>query len=33
MTEIPGVRILLRPTTCDDLPDLLRLWNDGRLMR
>ena len=32
MTDIPGVRILLRPTTCDDLPDLLRLWNDGRLM-
>jgi RimJ/RimL family protein N-acetyltransferase len=33
MTEIHGERILLRPTTADDLPDLLRLWNDGRLMR
>lgn len=23
----------IRPTTADDLPDLGRLWNDGRVMR
>jgi RimJ/RimL family protein N-acetyltransferase len=33
MNEIHGERILLRPTTSADLPDLLRLWNDGRVMR
>ena len=33
MTEIHGERINLRPTTAADLPDLLRLWNDGRVMR
>jgi len=33
MNKIPGNCILLRPTTSADLPDLLRLWNDGRVMR
>jgi RimJ/RimL family protein N-acetyltransferase len=30
--DIPGKRIILRSTTANDLPDLLRLWNDGRIM-
>lgn len=33
MHEISGVRTILRSTTPADLPDLLRLWNDGRVMR
>ena len=33
MTEISGARANLRSTTPADLPDLLRLWNDGRVMR
>ena len=32
MTEIHGERIILRPTTADDLPNLLRLWNNSRVM-
>jgi RimJ/RimL family protein N-acetyltransferase len=30
---IQGERILIRPTNQADLPDLIRLWNDGRVMR
>ena len=33
MTEISSARANLRSTTPADLPDLLRLWNDGRVMR
>jgi RimJ/RimL family protein N-acetyltransferase len=33
MKKILGERIILRSTTPDDLSDLLRLWNDGRVMR
>jgi RimJ/RimL family protein N-acetyltransferase len=33
MTAIRGARLLLRLTTSADLPDLLRLWNDGHVMR
>lgn len=33
MTEFHGVRAILRSTTPADLPDILRLWNDGRVMR
>lgn len=33
MIEIHGTRAILRSTTPADLPDLLRLWNDGRVMR
>jgi RimJ/RimL family protein N-acetyltransferase len=31
--EIRGERIKLRGTTEDDLPDLMALWNDGRVMK
>ena len=33
MKAIHGTRVTLSPTTPADLPDLLRLWNDGRVMR
>jgi len=33
VNEIRSVRAILRSTTLADLPDLLRLWNDGRVMR
>ncbi len=31
--RIRGERIALRPTSVADLPDLLVLWNDGRVMK
>jgi len=31
--RIPGEQIVLHPTREEDLPDLLSLWNDGRVMR
>jgi RimJ/RimL family protein N-acetyltransferase len=31
--DIQGDQVTLRPTSSTDLPDLQRLWNDGRVMR
>ena len=33
MTDSHGERAILRATTPADLPNLLRLWNNGRVMR
>jgi RimJ/RimL family protein N-acetyltransferase len=32
-TKISGERVTLRRTAESDLPDLMRLWNDGRVMK
>ncbi len=31
--ELRGERVIIRTTTRDDLPALMELWNDGRVMR
>lgn len=33
MSALRGERAIFRPTASGHLPALLRLWNDGRLMR
>lgn len=33
MNAIQNGRVVLRPTTKSDLADLIRLWNDGRVMK
>jgi hypothetical protein len=32
-TKILGSRVVIRTTTVADIPELMALWNDGRVMK